>query len=467
MTSNGRIASIDVLRGITIFMMVLSGAEAWNAGLPAWMFHAQVPPPAYVFDPSVKGISWVDLVFPFFIFSMGAAFPFALSRRMERGESFGSLVLGLVKRWLILAAFALVLGNAALMNGADCSDVTKVLVRLCIWAGMFLALWRVPKREGSGIPGWVINVTGAVVVAAMLLVMRLRFDCHLSFDNNDIIIMVLSTLAITGGLIWLLTRERHDIRWLLLVIAVALKELSWHSHCLDGLAIPGWLYWLFNWRYAQYLVISIFGSIIGDILLKASRAPEGFCPSVDRGRDWVSAFVCLAMVPAMLWAFFTRHIPAALAIALAGAAVFAWLLRGEGSARKRIALLGFAMLVAGIVFDPIDGGITKDHCNVSYMLSTGGLAALLTAFLLWCEAHADAHGRTLSRNFSMTGQNPMLAYTVSGFVISPFLYAIGLGVVDVWSEGHPLIGLARGLVVTLLMMALTCLFTKHKIFWRS
>ena len=71
-----RIAAIDILRGIAIFGMILCANIGWQSDLPAWMFHAQVPPPDYVFRPDVPGITWVDLVFPIFLFSMGAAFPY-------------------------------------------------------------------------------------------------------------------------------------------------------------------------------------------------------------------------------------------------------------------------------------------------------------------------------------------------------------------------------------------------------
>ena len=74
----GRAYAIDLLRGLAIVGMVLSGNFGWNPALPAWLFHAQVPPPDFTFDPSLPGITWVDLVFPFFLFSMGAAFPFSL-----------------------------------------------------------------------------------------------------------------------------------------------------------------------------------------------------------------------------------------------------------------------------------------------------------------------------------------------------------------------------------------------------
>ena len=58
-----RALSLDALRGIAIIGMILSG-QMNLTHLPAWMAHAQVPPNAS-FDPSIYGITWVDLVFPF------------------------------------------------------------------------------------------------------------------------------------------------------------------------------------------------------------------------------------------------------------------------------------------------------------------------------------------------------------------------------------------------------------------
>ncbi|MCQ2159219.1 MAG: DUF5009 domain-containing protein, partial [Bacteroidales bacterium] len=122
-----RIASIDVLRGLAIFLMVLS-STIWHSGLPAWMYHAQVPPPDFVFNPGIKGISWVDLVFPFFLFSMGASLPFSLRSRLEKSKSGLSVILGIFKRWILLAAFGVVLGNAYTISGQG-SEVYK----LAIW----------------------------------------------------------------------------------------------------------------------------------------------------------------------------------------------------------------------------------------------------------------------------------------------------------------------------------------------
>lgn len=81
-----RSKGLDALRGISVLLMVLSGSIAFGDVLPAWMYHAQVPPPEHIFKPEIAGITWVDLVFPFFLFSMGAAIPLSLSRKMSTGE---------------------------------------------------------------------------------------------------------------------------------------------------------------------------------------------------------------------------------------------------------------------------------------------------------------------------------------------------------------------------------------------
>lgn len=459
-----RIASIDVLRGITIFMMVLSSTIAWNAGLPAFMFHGQVPPPDYVFNPDIKGITWVDLVFPFFIFSMGASMPFSMGRRLAKGVPLRNISLSLVKRWLILAAYGVVLGNAAKIGWSG--GWAKDLVRLGIWIGLFLTLWRVPQGR---IKGWLVNLIGAVVIVVMLVVEKFAFDVTLSVHNNDIIIMVLSTLALVGGFLWLLTRNKLLLRLGILVVIAVLKEIDWQFHCLDFLEIPSWAYWLFNWRYAQYLVISLVGMTVGDLLMKANDTQAALC---DGARNWktiLAALICVAMVPALLWAFFTRNLWPAMDITIVGALAYILLTWGDRTTWTTIARMGFALLALGVVFDPIDGGITKDHCNLCYMLSTGGLACLSTAFLLWCETLAAVRGKRLNGLFSMTGQNPMIAYTVTGFIIGPLFALIpGLnGWINEIASSGPVAGTLRGVFFCCLMMGLTSLFTKNKIYWRS
>ncbi len=66
------------------------------------------------------------------------------------------------------------------------------------------------------------------------------------------------------------------------------------------------------------------------------------------------------------------------------------------------------------------------------------------------------------------GQNPMIAYTICWYVISPLLYGVGLlGPLDSLCPDSPFWAIVRGLTVTAAMCAATAFFTRKKIFWRS
>jgi predicted acyltransferase len=107
-TTQKRAYALDALRGFAILTMVLSGTIAYRI-LPAWMYHAQEPPPTHTFNPHLPGLTWVDLVFPLFLFSMGAAIPLALSRRLAKGLARSKIILSILKRGFLLGTFAIVL----------------------------------------------------------------------------------------------------------------------------------------------------------------------------------------------------------------------------------------------------------------------------------------------------------------------------------------------------------------------
>ena len=68
-----RITSIDAFRGITILVMVFVNELAGIREIPAWMKHM----PA-----GADAMTFVDVVFPAFLFIAGMSIPFALSKRL-------------------------------------------------------------------------------------------------------------------------------------------------------------------------------------------------------------------------------------------------------------------------------------------------------------------------------------------------------------------------------------------------
>lgn len=72
-----RVLSIDAFRGITILVMVFVNELAGVRDIPQWMKHM----PA-----NADAMTFVDLVFPAFLFIVGMSIPFALNNRLKKGD---------------------------------------------------------------------------------------------------------------------------------------------------------------------------------------------------------------------------------------------------------------------------------------------------------------------------------------------------------------------------------------------
>ena len=460
---SGRIAAIDILRCLAIIGMTFSANEGFFSDLPGWMFHAQTPPPTYDFNPNNPGLTWVDLVFPFFLLSMGAALPFSLRKKLSKGESKAAVCGGLVKRWLTLTAFALVLGNAYRVGSGVQPQWAQSLLRMFVWAALCLALMRANSEKR-----WVhiaINVSGVILIVVCAVLLKFVFGVPLTTDN-DIIIMILAVASLLGGLLWLLTKDSIALRWLCLALVVALKAVS--SYAPQALsfipAVPPVAGWAFQWSFLQYLIPVLAGSIVGDIILGYVRTPERN-GALEENMWLPASLIAVSAVIVQLWGLYTRNILADLLLSVTLAGIFLAVTRKvTKSVWARIGYIGFIFLVSGVLFDPLDGGITKDYCNLSYLFTTSGMGILVVSALLCCELNAGLRCRFLSS----VGQNPMVAYTVTGFIVGPVLTLTGaMSLLENLSLGSPFWGVAKGAVLTLLMMLCTWLCTKVKIFWRS
>ncbi len=104
-----RIASIDVFRGLTMAVMIFVNELAGVRGLPWWTYHAHR-------DWNV--MTYVDMVYPFFLFIIGLAIPIAIRARLKKNPSMLAVWRHVLLRSASLIVLGLILANADKVDSA-------------------------------------------------------------------------------------------------------------------------------------------------------------------------------------------------------------------------------------------------------------------------------------------------------------------------------------------------------------
>jgi len=243
-----RALALDALRGFAILTMILSSQIPFHTNtLPGWMYHAQVPPPEHKWIPTIPGITWVDLVFPFFLFAMGAAFPLALSRRLDEGVPKWKISLSILERGFLLGFFALYVQAIRPYVISKSPTTETFLIALLAFFLCFPIYTRLPNNWNLWIKiairlfGW---------ASAFLLLFNLKYPDGSGFSlyRSDIIIVVLTNMAVFGSFIWLFTKSNLLVRLGLLGILIAIR-LSNMPTQIEGWVSQIWNYSPIPWMY--------------------------------------------------------------------------------------------------------------------------------------------------------------------------------------------------------------------------
>lgn len=451
MVAAPRDTALDALRGLAILGMVLSGSLGFGPALPGWMFHAQVPPPLHKFVPTLPGISWVDLVFPFFLFSLGAALPLAMQRV---GSGFQVLKLS-ARRFALLLFFALFTQHMKAWVIAVVPDWQAQLLSI----GGFVLLGLLLTARTPGL------LKGAAWAAALALLALLPFQNGAGFDwgRSDIILVVLANMALFGGLQWGATRTRPLLRLALLPLLAAVL-LARGLPADAGFSATAWLLhatpaaWAYQFFYLKYLFIVVPGMFAGEWLLRQRALPTA---AVTPGLA-AAALALIVLNVALLYRHDALALQVNLGLSLLLCAAMAWWARRSraDALTQRCVQAGGYLLALGLALEALEGGIRKDSSTFSYYFVSSGLAFFALLALRGC-----APG--LRDYLAVHGRNPLLAYVAGSLLLLPLLHLTGLyplwaGLTD--NAGQALL---RGLLFTAAVSALTLICTHRGWVWKS
>jgi heparan-alpha-glucosaminide N-acetyltransferase len=160
-----RITSIDALRGLVMFTMIFVNdlAGVSHEIVPDWMRHFH----------GKSGMTFVDMVFPAFLFIVGMSIPFALGGRLRKGEPFWRILLHVLVRTISLLAIGIMMVNDE-QPGTDMSGLSPTLWSVLMYLSAMLAFCIISPpgaKKGDarwGVVSWIfrgIGMAGMLVLA--------------------------------------------------------------------------------------------------------------------------------------------------------------------------------------------------------------------------------------------------------------------------------------------------------------
>jgi heparan-alpha-glucosaminide N-acetyltransferase len=149
-----RLASIDILRALTMLLMIFVN-DLWSlTNIPAWLEHTQA---------AEDGMGLADTVFPAFLFITGMSIPLAVAHRRSKGDSNGQILTHILLRGIALLVMGVWLVNGESINEAA-TGMKRIIWNMICW-GCFIILWNAwPEKANKKI------LTALKTVAVIVLI---------------------------------------------------------------------------------------------------------------------------------------------------------------------------------------------------------------------------------------------------------------------------------------------------------
>ena len=392
---SNRILSIDVFRGLTIFTMIFVNDLASVKGIPSWMEHM----PA-----NADGMTFVDVVFPAFLFIVGMSLPFALNKRLKQTGSFVQVWKHVLSRSASLLILGIMMVNISGLNEAA-TGMSKHLWMLLVFIGAILTWNSYPKGSGN------------------------KKILYSFLKSAGILLLVILAIIYRSG---------------------SSENLSWFQTKWWG--ILGLIGWAYLGSSSIYLLFRNYkAAIVGSFALLI----------ILYIGDKNGALKFLGSINDVIW--LGGHFGAHTAIALAG--VLTGMLFTHDSKitdyKKRLLwIISFAtmLFLGGYLLRPLYG-ISKIYATPSWSLYSAGYCAISYALIYWL---IDVKKLNKWANFlKPAGANPLLAYLLPD-IFYALISIFGITILSKYF-GEGIIGIFRSLIFSLLMVWFTNILSKLNI----
>ena len=390
-----RILSIDVFRGLTMIVMIFVNDLDEVKGLPWWTYHA---------PGKIDAMTYVDMVFPAFLFILGMAIPLAIEQRLRKDPSQPHLWLHIVSRSLSLLVLGLILANA----GAG--DPTLLHMPSDLWAclallGAFLFWMVYPRDEAHKTLVRTLRISGLALMVVMFAIFR--------------------RTAKDGNVAWIRTAYPEIL---------GLLAFAYLTTCILYLPTRRWRWAPFAWL----VPLTAFCALCTTHWIEFPRHAGLYLWPFGNGSDTLISMAGVATSTLFVGSV-SHHWPT---------------FRSKATAALAFTAVIFA---AAGTLTPL--GISKIRATPTWCLYSIGSSILIFLALYWiCDVRHHTRWSAFTR---APGSNTLLTYLL------PDLWYFILGTFSItWFRTHlawGAIGVVRSIVFTACIVAIATLLTRKKL----
>ncbi len=217
-----RLLSIDMLRAITMLLMIFVNDASGVKHIPAWIDHA---------DGDADAMGFADTIFPAFLFIVGLSLPFAIKNRMAKGNSFQSILFYILTRSAALIIIGFFHVNLESFNKAE-SIIPKALWAILITVGFFL-IWLDYPDTMAKTKRYIFIGAGVLLLVAMAVIYK-GSDDGITVGMRPQwwgILGIIGWAYLVCALVYLVAKGKLSILTIALVVFVAIN-IGKHAHLI-------------------------------------------------------------------------------------------------------------------------------------------------------------------------------------------------------------------------------------------